>query len=140
MHGNDDRDDNDNDAQGRKQAQGCSQTTRLSSRLDWPPGEIIIDNIIVVIISIIINMDWPPGEIVIIIIGNFIIIDNIISIINMKLDWPQGEIVNIIDVITFNIPISISILRKELAQIENQGQLGQLWWIPLSWCMNMIKG
>ena len=85
-------------------------------------------------------MDWPPGEIVIIIIGNFIIIDNIISIINMKLDWPQGEIVNIIDVITFNILISISILRKELAQIENQGQLGQLWWIPLSWCMNMIKG
>jgi len=34
--------------------------------------------------------------------------------------------------------------RKELAQIESQlteGQnLGQLWWIPLSWTMTMIKG
>ena len=32
------------------------------------------------------------------------------------------------------------ILRKELAQIESQGELGQLWWIPLSWTMTMVKG
>ena len=48
-------------------------------------------------------------------------------------------IVVIRNITTVTIIIT-SMLRKELAQIESQGQLGQLWWIPLSWTMTMIKG
>ena len=29
--------------------------------------------------------------------------------------------------------------RKELLLIEKQGELGRVWWIPISWCMTMIK-
>ena len=30
--------------------------------------------------------------------------------------------------------------KKEIKIMENQGDLGRVWWIPLSWCMTMIKG
>jgi len=29
--------------------------------------------------------------------------------------------------------------RKELLLIEKQGELGRVWWIPISWCMTMVK-
>ena len=29
--------------------------------------------------------------------------------------------------------------KKELKLIEKNGDLGRVWWIPLSWCMTMIK-
>jgi len=29
--------------------------------------------------------------------------------------------------------------KKELNVIEKNGDLGRVWWIPLSWCMTMIK-
>ena len=29
--------------------------------------------------------------------------------------------------------------KKELKLIESKGDLGRVWWIPLSWTMTMIK-
>ena len=29
--------------------------------------------------------------------------------------------------------------RKELKLMEKQGDLGRVWWIPISWSMSMIK-
>jgi len=29
--------------------------------------------------------------------------------------------------------------KKELKLIESKGDLGRVWWIPLSWSMTMIK-
>ena len=29
--------------------------------------------------------------------------------------------------------------KRELKLIESKGDLGRVWWIPLSWCMTMIK-
>ena len=54
----------------------------------------------------------------------------------------NGMTTMIIIIITINNETEYGnlILRKELAQIESQGELGQLWWIPLSWTMTMVKG
>ena len=77
------------------------------------------------------KLGWPPGE---------NIINDMTVIIIMIIINDMTKMIIIIITINNETEYGNLILRKELAQIESQGELGQLWWIPLSWTMTMVKG
>ena len=77
------------------------------------------------------KLGWPPGE---------NIINDMTMIIIMIITNDMTTMIIIIITINNETEYGNLILRKELAQIESQGELGQLWWIPLSWTMTMVKG